>query len=372
MAISWIDYSNGDTLSAIRTAENAFNNAVVTDVNANTTQVTTNVTNITTNTTDISNIETGTTAFTKVKMTPQVTAPTHVEGQMFYDSISETMRIQGPFTGTSVAVGHGMHIHVENNSGALIEKGMAVRQSGVVAGKVQIVKALADTFLHARMFGVVSADIADGAEGAISTFGEITDLNTSTLPTGVPLYLSDTVAGTYTSTAPDIISRVGGALTADASGVLFVSIINNKNTPTVFGGMQGQSGTGIYSLTTTAQDIVDYDTESSVVVGTNITTGELTLPNDGGYRMHFTGIISFTSTTSTRTVYVELYDVTNTVIHISSPVNIPRNATEDTLGFSWAIEEVTGNIHKMRLRSVPDMSITLDNVSFDIQSVSIV
>lgn len=317
----------------------------------------------------------GVNAIVKTKYTPQSTPPSHLEGQMFYDETSETMRIQGPFSGVSVALGHGMHIHVENNSGALIEKGMAVRQSGVVDGKVQIVKALADTFLHARMFGVVSADIADGTEGAVTTFGEITDLDTSALPTGVPLYLSDTVAGTYTSTAPDIISRVGGALTAVASGVLFVSIINNKNTPAVFGGMQGQVdnglGVGVYDLTTTAQDIGDYDTSSTVVVTVDKSTGEITLPNDGGYRMHFTAAISFSSISSTRSITVELYDVTGTTIHFSYVKNIPRDATEDSLSFSWPIDEITDNVHKMRIKASTTMTVTFDDVSFDIESISI-
>ena len=39
MAITWTDYDNGETLVNIRTAENTFRNAVVTDVNANTTKL---------------------------------------------------------------------------------------------------------------------------------------------------------------------------------------------------------------------------------------------------------------------------------------------------------------------------------------------
>ena len=39
MALTWTDYSNGETLVNIRTAENTFRNAVVTDVNANTTKL---------------------------------------------------------------------------------------------------------------------------------------------------------------------------------------------------------------------------------------------------------------------------------------------------------------------------------------------
>jgi len=305
------------------------------------------------------------------KFAPQVTAPSHVEGQEYYDAVHGTKKIQGGIEGVEVAVGHSLHMHVENNSGGLIEKGMAVRQVGVVDGKVQVEKALADTFAHARILGIVSEDIEDGNEGAVTTFGEISDLDTSTLPVGVPMYLSDTVAGTYTSTAPDIISRVGGVIVSDASGALIVYIINNKNTPTVFGGMQGQSGTGIYSLTTTAQDIVDYDTSNTVVMTVDEPNGTITLSNDGGYRHHFTAALSFGSSSQTRSITIELYDLTDTAIRFSYVKNIPKDATEDSLSFSWAIEEVADSVYKMRVKASATMDITIDNISFDIQSESI-
>jgi len=307
----------------------------------------------------------------KIPFDPQETPPEHLEGQMYYDPVKGTMRIQGPVAGITVAVGHGMHIHVENNSGALIEKGMAVRQDSVVAGKIQIVKAQADTFLHARMFGIAQADIADEKEGAVATFGEITDLDTSGLPAGVPLYLSDTVAGTYTSTAPDIISRVGGVTVSDESGTLFVSIVNNKNTPTVFGGMKGQSGTGVYSLTTTAQDITDYDTSDTVVMAVDKPNGTITLSNDGKHRIHFTSAISFASSSQTRSITIELYDVTGAEIHFPYIKNIPKDATEDSLSFDFPIDEVTGTVHKIRIKASTNMDITFESIVFDIQSISI-
>ena len=134
---------------------------------------------------------------------------------------------------------------------------------------------------------------------------------------GVPLYLSATVAGAYTETAPAIVSRVGGVFIQDASdGKLFVFIINNKNLPSVFGGMQGQTtGNETYSLTTAAQDVINYDIERSKVVGVNGLAGTITLPHDGAYRMHFTGSLSFDSNISTRSITVELYDITDTLIH---------------------------------------------------------
>jgi len=306
-----------------------------------------------------------------LKFAPRETAPSHVEGQEYYDANHGVKMLQGGIDGVEVAVGHSLHMHVENNSGILIEKGMAVRQVGVVDGKVQVEKALADTFANARILGVVSRDIAHGDIGAVTTFGEISDLNTFALPVGVPLYLSDTVAGTYTSTAPDIISRVGGVIVSSLTGALVVYIINNKNTPTVFGGMQGQSGNGIYSLTTTAQDIADYDTSRSVVMTTSEPNGTITLSNDGEYRMHFTASLSFSSSSQTRSITVEFYDETDTAIRFPYVKNIPKDATEDSLSFSWSVGEIADSVYKMRIKASTTMSVTIDDISFDIQSESI-
>ena len=313
----------------------------------------------------------GENAIVKTKYIPRSTAPTHIEGQVYYDSVEGLLKIQGGVVGVEVAVGHSLHMHVENNSGALIEKGMAVRQAGVVDGKVQIVKALADTFQHSRILGIVSEDIDDGNEGAITTFGEISGFDTSALPVGFPLYLSDTVAGTYSAVTPDIISRIGGVPISDAEGSLIVYIVNNKNTPTVFGGMVGQSDAGEYSLTTTAQDIVNYDESRTVVMTIDKPNGTITLSNDGKYRMHFTAAISFDSSSQTRSVTVELYDVTGTTIHFSYVKNIPKDATDDSLSFSWSMDEVADNVHKMRIKASTTMDVTLNDVSFDIQSISI-
>ena len=316
----------------------------------------------------------GESAIVKTKYTPQVTPPAHIEGQQYYDSDRQSMIIQGPYTGVDVRVGHGMHTHVINNTGATIEKGMACRHNGVdILGNVQVTKALADSFVNAIIFGVASGDILDGEQGAITTFGEIESLDTSAVASGVPLYLSDTVPGTWTATAPDIVSRVGGATVADATtGVLFVSIINNDNIPTVFGGLQGQTlGNETYSLTAVVQDIINYETETSVVVLLDALNGTIQLPNTGEYRVHFTASITFPTSTSTRTVFVELYDVTGAAIHFTYSKNIPRDATTDALGFSWPIAEAVDNVHKMRIYSDVAIDVTFDEISFDIQSVSI-
>lgn len=305
------------------------------------------------------------------KYTPQATAPTHQEGQTYYDSVKKTQVIQGPFSGADVRPGHMTHTHVINNSGAIIEKGMAVRHDGVdVNGNVKIVKAIATSFVNARVFGVAQHDIADNAEGAIITGGEIDDVDTSGVTAGVPLYLSDTVAGTWTTTAPTIVTQVGGAKTSAVSGTLFVLLINNTNLPTIYGGLQSKT-TPLMSLTTTAADITGYVTATEAVVTVDTTTGVITLPNAGAYRLNFTAALSFTSTTTTRSVTFEVYDVTGTSIAYSYVKNIPRDATQDGVSFSFPETAVVNNQIKMRVKSSVAMDITFDTIVFDVESVNI-
>jgi len=307
-----------------------------------------------------------------IALLPQEEDIDYVEGTFFYRAETETYVFYGPYPGISVEPGHGEHMHVVNNSGDTIEAGMAVRPDGISGGEVQVVKALADTFDNARVLGVAVVDIPNGEKSAIAISGFIININTNGLALGTPMFLSNTVPGTYSATAPAIRTQIGGVFVADAElGKLYIRLVNNQNIPTVFGGLKGQAGTGIYDLTT-IKDINDYALEKEIVTSVTKATGVITLPEDGDYRASFTAGISFTSTTSTRTVYVELYDITNDDIHYTYPVNIPRDATEDSISFQWPItDELAGVVHKMRIRASVAMNVTLTSASFDIESINL-
>ena len=386
MAISttWVDFLNGGTGAAIRAALNTFNKNILADVIATESRVGIAEPKITTNISDIADLDVRVTGTESdivtlenpivVPFVPQTVAPSHVEGQTYYDGVSGTLKVQGPIPGSGISVGHAMHIHVVNNTGAIIEKGMAVRQAGIAAGKIQVVKAIATSFDNARVFGIAQGDIGIGADGAIITFGEIPSLNTNGVTTGVPLYLSDTVAGTYVETPPDIVTRIGGVLVADAiDGVLFVAIINNKALPTVLGGLQGSTaGNDLYPLTTVVQDINDFLTTESIVMVVDPLTGYLTLSNTGNYRMNFTASMTFTSVISTRAVTVEFYNVTDNTVEFSYVKNIPRDATEDSFSFGFPFSDLLNKQYNMRIKASTTMDVTFTDISFDIQSVNII
>jgi len=381
VALIWTDWNNGDSNLLLRTGLNSFNNSTVTDVNKNTTDIATVDAKVAINAGDITTLEGRATVNEadivvlenpiSTKYVPQAIAPGHVEGQVFYNSVTGTHDVQGAYPDVTLQTGREQHMEVLNNTLDIIVNGAICTQSGVTAGIPTIKLALADTFDNARILGIATHSIGVGETGIITTFGEINGLNTFGVTTGVPVYLSDTTPGGFVETPPNIISRVGGVIIADASnGKLFAYIINNKNLPSVFGGLQGQT-TPLYSLTATAQDIVGYTIIKEVVVTVDALTGEITTPNEGEYRMNFSASIAFSALATTRSITIEYYDVTNTAIHFSYVKNIPRDAVEDGLSFSFPIDALSLDVSKLRIKSSVAIDVTFTAISFDIESINL-
>jgi len=104
-------------------------------------------------------------------------------------------------------------VEVRNQSGSTIHKGKVIYISGSTGNKplISLAQANAES-TSARTFGVVSADIADNADGTVVVLGSITTLDTRTTATnpfttdtlvdGDRLYLSPTDAGYVTNVKP--------------------------------------------------------------------------------------------------------------------------------------------------------------------------
>jgi len=92
---------------------------------------------------------------------------------------------------------------VRNETGATLTKGTVVYISGASGNKALVSKAQANTdATSAQTFGVVQADILNNQNGFVVVIGNLSGLDTSAFPDGTQLYLSGTVAGTFTSTKP--------------------------------------------------------------------------------------------------------------------------------------------------------------------------
>jgi ribosomal protein L35AE/L33A len=93
--------------------------------------------------------------------------------------------------------------YVRNQTGATVTKGTVVYISGATGNTSTISKAIATTDgTSAQTLGLIKDDILNNDFGYVVVFGKVSGLNTSAYNEGNQLYLSPTVAGTYTTTKP--------------------------------------------------------------------------------------------------------------------------------------------------------------------------
>jgi len=92
---------------------------------------------------------------------------------------------------------------VRNSTGATLTKGTAVYISGATGQTPTVSKALAtDDATSAQTLGLITADLANNANGYVTIIGLLANINTSAFTDGAQLYLSPTTAGTLTATKP--------------------------------------------------------------------------------------------------------------------------------------------------------------------------
>ena len=130
------------------------------------------------------------------------TTSTAGAGQMAWNNTDGTLDL-GMQGGLKNKIGHQLFVKARNNSGSLITKGSVVKVVGVAGGFIGINLAQGDSDANsATAFGIVAEDIADASNGFVGINGIIHGLNTNAFTEGDVLYLSPTVAGTFTNVKP--------------------------------------------------------------------------------------------------------------------------------------------------------------------------
>lgn len=307
---------------------------------------------------------------------PDTDAPAHSEGQLAYDNASKTHTSHNDITDTTLNIGKEQRMRVINLSGADIINGKAVRHNGVdpTTKLPKIELAIANSIINATVLGIATHDIIDGEEGELATFGQASDLDTSLIPTGVPLYLSDTSPGDYQAAPPSIVTQIGGLLVSDAvNGVLEVVINNVISLPILFGILEDIPDT--YNLTSSYQDLLNYQIEDSVFLNTDKANGTIEAPNNGRYRVTFNATMTVPPSTSVvRTITFQVWDDTNSIELRSYAIPIPKDTAEisRSMALPVAIVGVAPIDVIMRIKS--DIAITgvdFGDITYDIQSISI-
>ena len=223
------------------------------------------------------------------------TAPTYLEGRVFYDSTAKTLCYYNDNNQMTVNIGQEEIVRVRNQTGTTIPNGTVVYINGATGNTPTIAKALANSFSTADIIGVTTTDITNNGFGYATINGLVNGLDTSAFAEGDAVFLSATTAGAYTTTEPtrpNYSIQVGVILRANPSvGTLLVSVqIVSVETQHIIGTVAvDQGGTGQTSYTngqllignTTGNTL----TKSTLTAGTGVSvtngTGSITVANTG-------------------------------------------------------------------------------------------
>ena len=150
-------------------------------------------------------------------------------GSMYWDDGNKTPTVVID-ADVALQLGQEMLALVYNGTGSTIPNGSVVAVSGAQGQRPSVVLADADSeSLSAPTLGIATEDIANGAEGFVTTFGFVRGLDTSAFTAGAPIYLSQT-AGQFTATRPSAPAHtvsLGWVIKVNASsGEVFVNINN--------------------------------------------------------------------------------------------------------------------------------------------------
>ena len=168
---------------------------------------------------------------------------------------------------------------VKNMTGATLTKGTVVYISGANGNKALVSKALATTDeLSSRTFGLLQSNILNNGLGYCVIIGDLSGLNTSSFAEGAQLYLSGTVAGTYTATkvlAPTHLVYVGKVTRVHPTqGQIEVGIQNGYELAEIHD----------VSITSVAdKQILSYDSATSLWKNKSVTTADIASSTNKNY-----------------------------------------------------------------------------------------
>jgi hypothetical protein len=164
-------------------------------------------------------------------LNPIIAAGSNFAGRTYWDSTWQTVAIDLNNNDVTGQVFQENHAYCINDQGGNLVAGDVVYIKSASGGFSTIAKAQANAEATSFALGVVTmALIANGDKGNVTVFGNVSGLNTDAWVVGTSLYLSDSVAGALTSTAPsennfDVrIARVIKQSSGGNDGRIFVNI----------------------------------------------------------------------------------------------------------------------------------------------------
>jgi hypothetical protein len=148
-------------------------------------------------------------------------------GQLAWNVDEQTLDL-GKGGGVVLQLGSEQLSLVRNSTASEIGNGTAVRYAGTLgnSGRLLVAPMVADgTYPGYVFFGVTTQAIAPGADGFVTTFGKVRQVNTSLFAEGAILWCDPAVPGGLTETepqAPNLKLPVAAVISSKTNGILMV------------------------------------------------------------------------------------------------------------------------------------------------------
>lgn len=189
-------------------------------------------------------------------------------GVMQWDDGEGTVTLGLKGGNTTIDLGQDNVIIVNNGTASSLTKGQVVYVSGAQGQRPKVNLALATTDLtSARTLGIVNETITAGAEGFVTTFGVVRNIDTSAFTAGSGLFLSATTPGALTMVRPVAPNHgvfVGWCLNSSVSaGRIFVEVQNGYELEEIHDVLITSPASG---------DILRYDSSNSTWKNTPLTS----------------------------------------------------------------------------------------------------
>jgi hypothetical protein len=181
------------------------------------------------------------------------------EGEIAWNEEDGTLDVGIPGGNVTLQVGQEMHLKAKNDTGADIPNGSTVYISGASGSKPLIT--LADASLEAtssKTIGVTTEIITDGQQGYVTIIGLVRDIDTSGIPVGTNVWLSETAGGMTNSipASPAHAVFIGVCLRSHATeGSIWVKVINGYELKEIH---------DVLAPTPSNKDVLAYDNSNSL------------------------------------------------------------------------------------------------------------
>lgn len=248
----------------------------------------------------------------------QLTGGTGTQGTFSWNTDEETVDLV--LDGATLQLGQEVHYHVRNNTASAIPNGTAVYATGTLgaSGRITVAPFLADGTIPAKYFiGITTEEIAAGADGKVTDFGKVRNIDTNAYNDGDVLYPSSTTAGGLTNVAPS----------SPALAIPCAFVVYSGNNGNIFVRVhpQDENAYATYSQGALA--------DSAVQPGDNVST----LTNDASYATTSYVDTAESDAVTTANSYTDTRETAITSAYQSADTVVLNEATSRAMAYAIAL-----------------------------------